>query len=253
MPPDTNIRSGDLDRRESQLTLFACVSIGLLAVGTALLMYPVVFARSSSQDKTLPIAFCGFCILSVLLAGYLWDRQRTIQRLRRQVADERVYVLESQRQASVELLKTMPNFSSFQDRLPMEYRRTIATSEKLSILVITVTLQKNVSPAGSEMFMLGDAAKVVARRLREQDSIYILAPTSFGAVLPGADLEFAQAIRGRIAEGLADAAGASNRFTYRVEIVNYPTDATSAHELERAVSALLPSENLMHKMAHATS
>src|SRR5437763_12991317 len=54
MPTPAKVRPGDLERRESQLTVFACVAIGLLAVGTALFMYPVV---SSSADKTLPIAF----------------------------------------------------------------------------------------------------------------------------------------------------------------------------------------------------
>ena len=55
---------------------------------------------------------------------------------------------------------------------------------------------------------LGDAAKVIARKMREQDSIYILAPACFGVVLPGVDLEAAERVCARVSEGLADAAGA---------------------------------------------
>ena len=82
------------------------------------------------------MAFYGFCALSLLLSVYLWDRQRVIQRLRREIASDRQRVADAQKQASVELLKTMPNFSSFQDRLPMEFRRTASTTHKLSILVV---------------------------------------------------------------------------------------------------------------------
>jgi len=252
VPAPSKLQQSDLDRRESHLTLFACISVGLLALGTAIFMYPVVFARNSS-DKTLPIAFIGFCVLAVLLAGYLWDRQRTVQRLRQQVAEERLQILESQKEASMELLKTMPNFSSFQDRLPMEYRRTIATTEKLSVLVVTIKLPGSGSASNTGLAMLGDAAKVISRKLREQDSIYILSPGCFGAVLPGADMTFARQLHDRIAEGLTDAAGASNRFSYKINIVNYPADAASAHELEQAVSALLPSDNLMQQMTQAVS
>ena len=45
--------------------------------------------------------------------------------------------------------------------------------------------------AGDGTILLGDAAKVISRRLREQDSIYMLAPTCFCAVLPGADMPVA--------------------------------------------------------------
>ncbi len=251
MPASQKIHAHDLERRELQLTLFACVAIAILAMGTAILMYPVVFSRQSyATDKALPIAFVGFCILSVLLAGYLWERQATIRRLRKTMAEERMRVAEAQRQACTELLKTMPNFSSFQDRLPMEYRRTIATTQKLSILVVSLGVAEANDSLGAPSLM-GDAAKVISRKLREQDSIYILGATCFGAVLPGADLDFARRVYDRVAEGLADAAGANNRFSYKIDIINYPADATSAHELEGAVSALLPTDDSMHAMAQA--
>jgi GGDEF domain-containing protein len=253
MPASKKIHAHDLERRELQLTLFACIAIAILATGTAILMYPVVFSRQTyATDKALPIAFVGFCILSVLLAGYLWERQATIRRLRKTMAQERMHVAAAQRQASTELLKTMPNFSSFQDRLPMEYRRTVATTQKLSILVVSLSVNEatSVDALGAPSLM-GDAAKVISRKLREQDSIYILGATCFGAVLPGADLDFTRHVYDRVAEGLADAAGANNRFSYKIDIVNYPADANSAHDLEGAVRALLPADDSMQAMAQA--
>jgi GGDEF domain-containing protein len=249
------VRSGDLDRREWQLTVFACVMIAIQTTGMALLMYPLVFshqvASPISSEKTMRIAFYGFCGLSLLLAFYLWDRQRVIQRLRREMVSDRKRVVDAQRQASVELLKTMPNFSSFQDRLPMEFRRTASTTHKLSILVVNVQLPRGVSAVGDGTILLGDAAKVISRRLREQDSIYMLAPTCFCAVLPGADTPIAERFSARLNEGLGDAAGAANRFTFKIEIVNYPDQASSATELEQAVLTIMPVDDSMPTMSQA--
>ncbi len=242
------VRSADLDRRELQLTIFACVAIAVLAVGIAVLMYPLVFTQQTlsvpALERTMRMAFYGFCALSLLLSVYLWDRQRVIQHLRREIAADRRRVADGARQASEELLRTMPNFSSFQDRLPMEFRRTSSTTHKLSIIVVNVHL-----PAGDGTVLLGDAAKVISRRLREQDSIYMLAQTCFCTVLPGADMTQAQAFSVRAHEGLADAAGAGSRFSFKLEIVNYPEHASTATELEEAVVSLMPADNAMHGMA----
>ena len=252
------VRANDLERRELQLTSFASIIIAIMAIGTAVLMYPVVFAHQSglppSQEKTLRIAFFGFCSLSLLLAGYLWDRQRVIRRLHREMAADRKRIVETQRQASVDVLKTMANFSSFQDRLPMEFRRTVSSTQKLSVLVAEVMLPKGVSASGDGSILLADAAKTIARRLREQDSFYMLGPTHFCVVLSGTDSSTAKGFLARINEGLSDAAGAANRFSFKTKIINYPDDASSATELEQAVCALLPADNSMSQaLAHATA
>lgn len=247
------VSPGNLERREVQLSVFVSVTIGVLALGTAVLMYPTVFSHQTSNDRTLRISFFGFCALCVLLGFYLWDRQATIRRLRRDMAEHRRQMIETRRQASVELLKTMPNFSSFQDRLPMEFRRTATTTEKLSILVITCKFPPNYSSPSETTAALGDAAKVIARKLREEDSIYILAPACFGAVLPGVDMSAAQRVCSRLGEGLADAAGANRRFQFELNVVNYPEHASSAHELQQAVSALVFVDDSLQGMAEALS
>jgi len=252
------VRANDLERRELQLTSFASIVIAIMAVGTAVLMYPVVFSHQSglpaSQEKTLRIAFFGFCSLSLLLAGYLWDRQRVIKRLHKAMAADRQRIVETQRQASVDVLKTMANFSSFQDRLPMEFRRTVSSTQKLSILVAEVLLPKGISADRDGSILLADGAKAIARRLRDQDSFYMLGPTHFCVVLPGADLSTANGVLARVNEGLSDAAGAANRFSFKTKVINYPEHASSATELEQAVCGLLPADNPMSAaLAHATA
>jgi len=237
------VKSSDVDRRELQLTALACSVICVLSVGMAVLMYPVVFLGEAATGRTIQVAFAGFCVLSILLAGYLWDRQMVIQRLRTEMAEERKRIIQAQRQASAELLKTIPDLSSFQDRLTMEFRRTAATAQKLSILVMVVTFP----PAGSlvleKSILLGDAAKVIARKLREEDSIYVLSTGCFAVVLPGADKSVAKRVAARLGEGLADAAGVSHRFTCSMNVVNYPEDASTAHGIEEAVFAVVPEDS----------
>src|ERR1700758_3070977 len=245
------VNSDNLERRELHLSIFVAVIVMMLAVGTGFLMYPVVFSYQGPGDRTMHIAFFGYCGLCVLLTMYLWERHATIRQLRREMAEGRRQIAETRREASVELLKTMPNFGSFQDRLPMEFRRMATTTQKLSIVVVTIKFPADHSSPSETASALGDAAKVISRRMREQDSIYILAPACFGAVLPGVDLSNAERVCARLKEGLADAAGANQRFQFELKVVNYPTHASSATELQQAVSLLASVDDSVRGMAEA--
>jgi GGDEF domain-containing protein len=147
---------------------------------------------------------------------------------------------ESLRQASADLLSTMPNFDTFEDRMTMEFRRAAAAELKLSVLVISIKLHAAFSEPSLGMSALGDAAKAVSRKLREQDSIFILRPAFFGVILPGVGQAGVQGISARIAEGLSDAAGASDRFSFKIDAISYPEQTSSAHDLELIVSGWLP-------------
>jgi GGDEF domain-containing protein len=237
--------SGSLERREMHLILFACLAIIVLAAGLALFMYPVVFSQTGvAHSRPMSIAFFGFCVLSILLSLYLLDRQVTIGRLRQQIAEERRKSSEALKQASAELLETLPNFSSFQDQLSMEYRRDAAAKQSLSVLVITTRVHHAFSEPSASMSILGDAAKAISRKLREQDSVYLLAYGHFGVILPGLDKFAAQRVCARLVEGLTDAAGVSNRFSCNVDAITYPEQVSSAHDLELTVRDLLPEDGL---------
>ena len=192
----------------------------------------------------MSIAFFGFCVLSILLAVYLVDRQFTIRRLRQEIGEERKRSSEALKQASADLLATLAHFGSFQDQLAMEYRRAAAGKQNLSVLVITTKVHEALSDANAIMSVFGDAAKAISRKLRELDSIYILARGHFGVILPGVDAPAAKRVSARLVEGLNDAAGAGNRFAFTVHGITYPEQASSAHDLELAVTGLLPEDSL---------
>jgi len=233
--------AADLERREFQLSLFACVAIVILAGGLALLMYPAVFSsREYSPTRSPQIAFFGFCTLSCLLVIYLVDRHITIHRLRAQMALDRERSSEALRQASADLLSTMPNFNTFEDRLTMEFRRAATAELKLSVMVVSIKLKAAFSEPALATSALGDAAKAVSRKLRERDSIFILRPSYFGVILPGADQKGVQQITARVEEGLADAAGVNERFTFKIHAISYPEQTSSEHDLELVVSGWLP-------------
>jgi hypothetical protein len=79
----------NVDNRQMHLTALAVGVIIVLVVGLALLMYPAVFSEGMMvSGQTLRVLFFGFCALAVLLVGYLLDRQLTIRRLERQLAEQ---------------------------------------------------------------------------------------------------------------------------------------------------------------------
>ena len=220
-------------------------------------MYPAVFSnRETGASRTPQIAYFGFCGLSCLLVAYLVDRQFTIQRLRKQLAADRKEASEALRQASADLLATMPTISTFEDRLAMEFRRAAVAELKLSVVVISIKLNAPVSESDLGSSILGDAAKTISRRLREQDSIYILRPGYFGVILPGVDQTSAKRVSSRLVEGLSDAAGANNRFSFKVNSISYPEQTSSAHDLELVVLGWLPEDDVKEaalKDSHAYS
>lgn len=253
MQSTDRIDSSHLQRRERHLTVFACAAIGILTGGAALLMYPAAFAQQgSSSDKALRVAFIGFCSLAVLLMAYIWESQTTIGRLRRTMESDRRTTEEVQRKASTEFLTAIPKLGSFRDLLAMESRRTIAMSDNLSIVVVTVQPSGDVSSPTALISILADASKAIARKLRVQDSIYLLGGTAVGVILPGVSKAVARGISARVAEGLADAAGASSRFSCKSDIVSYPEDALSPHDLHEAIRALIPADTSVPAMAQET-
>ncbi len=244
------IQSEELEGREFQLVLFVCAVIFVLSVGLALLMYPAVFSSRQFSPFTTPkVAFFGFCALSCLLLAYIVDRQFMIRRLRRQIATDRKRALLELSQASADILATMPNLTTFEDRLAMEFRRAAAAKLKLSVLVMTIILRAAFSDESLRVAALGDAAKAISRRLREQDSIYNLRPGFFGVILPGVDQAATERVSGRLAEGLADAAGADERFSFEVHSINYPDQTSSVHDLELAVSGWLAEDDAARQFA----
>ena len=228
-----------LDRRDRQLSMLGLVMIMILGAGMVLLMYPVVFGKTAGvivpPSRTL---FFGFCALWVLLVAYLVNRQFVVQQLRTRLLKEQEQMARQLEQSSAALLGTLLGFSHFQDRLIMDFRRSTQTHDPLSILLVCLKPSKLFATGPQSQVAFGDAAKVLSRKLRTEDSLYRLSSDVFGIVLPGVTQAVAQQTAERLKEGLADASGASNRFTAEIQVVNYPEQVATASEMERRAAAL---------------
>ncbi len=229
-----------LNRRDRQLFVLALGMILILGGGVALLMYPAVFGKTAGTvaPPSRPLFF-GFCALCVLMMAYLVNRQHVVQRLRTRLLEEREQMAHLQERSSAELLGTLLGFSHFQDRLAMDFRRTTQTHEPLSLILVRLNPSKPFAQGPQAQVALGDAAKVLGRKLRSEDSLYRLSSGVFAIVLPDTSQALAQQAADRLSEGLAGASGASNRFTAEIQVVNYPEHVTTASEMERHAAALI--------------
>jgi hypothetical protein len=128
------IDTKSLDSRELQLWVLAVSMILVLSMGIALLMFPMAYSQPVNFTGLPARAICfGFCSLSALLVGYFVDRQMVIRNLRAEL-DTKVHQVESiRREASVDLLNTIPGLTIFRDRLAMEHRRAANTHQPLSL------------------------------------------------------------------------------------------------------------------------
>lgn len=227
-----------IERRGLQLTLFSAVFVLVLASGLAIFMYPLVFVHPEGNKGTLRVAFFGFCALTLLFVGYLFDRQRTFNKLKQQLLAELERNVALQVQASADILKSMPDQNHFWDRLTMEFRRAMSMEKTLSLVIAKAKPGPKVS-LNDQRSALSDAAKAMSKKLRPTDSIYRLSDDLFGIVLPETDTLNAKRIALRLQEEL-QAVRARYGSTFDLAAHNYPDHVKSAHELEDIVKSMLP-------------
>jgi GGDEF domain-containing protein len=229
-----------LERRERHLTILAALIVLVLAGGDALLMYPLVWVHPDDANKlAMRAAFIGFCVLAVLFVGYLLDRQRTVRRLKQTLLEELDKNIKLRDQGNADLLHSLPDLTRFQDCLAMEVRRAASAQKTLALVVVKVTALRGGPDSNEGRAALGEAARAMTRELRPTDSVYLFGPGLFGIVLPDTDASNAKQVSTRLEEALRFA-GAGNLFRFEVLLYSYPQDVKSAHELEKAVSSLLP-------------
>lgn len=227
-----------LDRRDGQLSMLSLGMIVVLGVGLALLMYPAVFgSNSGSAGHTTRTLFFGFCALCVLAVAYLMNRQHVVQQLRRNLLEQRTEIMHLRQEASSDLLETLAGFGHFQDQLTMGFRRAAQAGEPFSLILVRLKPSPMFDGPSEASVALGDAARVLVRKLPADGSLYHLSADSFAMVLPNINVENMNQLAGRVAEGLADASGAINRFTFETQMVNYPEKASTAYEMEQIAHA----------------
>lgn len=228
-----------LERRGLQLTILSSVFVVILASGLAAFMYPLVFVHPEGNKWTMRVAFFGFCALTMLFLGYLFERQGTFHRLKDQLLEELERNVALQIQASADLLKSMPDVNFFWDRLSMEFRRAQTMEKMLSLVVVKVKRSRNAE--GDPNAALSAAVKAMSRKLRPGDSVYRLSDDMFGVVLPETDTLNAKRVAVRLQEELQ---GVRAHFNCSFDLTahNYPEHVNSSHELEDIVKSMFPEE-----------
>jgi GGDEF domain-containing protein len=223
-----------LDRRHWQLSMLSLGMIVVLGAGMALLMYPAVFGSNAGPTgHTTRTLFFGFCTLCVLMVAYLLDREYVVYKLRKNLVQQKAQIARLREEASADLLGTLPGFSDFQDRLTMGFRRAAQIGEPLSLVLVRLKLSHTVDGPQEVSIALRDAARVLIHKLRTDDSVYLLSSSVFGVVLPNTCRADMNRVVERVAEGLIDASGAGNSFSFDIQVVNYPEQASTAYEMEQ--------------------
>ena len=229
-----------LEKRELHLTVLAAVFVLVQAAGLAVLMYPLVFLRADAGNKwPLRVAYFGFCVLTVLFACYLLDRQRVVRKLKQNLLEQLERNIQIRQQASVDVLHSMPGQDHFWDRLTMEHRRAMTMNTSLSLLLAHAKRGPNDKDPQKREAAWGDAAKAISGKLRPTDSLYNLSPELFAVVLPETDSLNAKRVAVRLQEALQDVR-AKYGFSADITVHNFPENVRSSHELEDIVKSLLP-------------
>jgi len=242
-----------LERRELHLTVLAAVFVLVQAAGLAVLMYPLVFLRPDGPNKwTMRVAYVGFCVLTVLFAGYLLDRQRVVRNLKQTLIEQLERNLQIRQQASADILQSMPGKEHFWDRLTMEHRRAMTMHTTLSLLLVQAAASAADKNPKQREAAWGDAAKAVAGKLRPTDSIYNVSSQLFAIVLPETDTLNAKRVAMRLQEAL-QAVRAVYGVTFEIAVHNYPENVQSSHELEDIVKSLLPEGQTWEMPVQATT
>jgi hypothetical protein len=237
------IHAQQLDRRQLHLTVLASMAIAVLSTGVALFMYPAIFAHEILvSSRSLQFAFYGFCLLSVLLVGYLWDRQLIIRRLTEQVRTEQRRSNALRLKASDDLLNMIPGTRGFREQLFANSPLADSKIQAISVAVVRLYLSGVLAHRGEQQIVLADAVRVIHRRLRKEDSIWALSPGVYGIILAGMDRVGAQCFTASVELGLDDAAGVNSRFTSDVQLLTFTGQGKSVRDFERAIADLLPDD-----------
>jgi GGDEF domain-containing protein len=249
MPKIDQAALDSLEKREFQLTILAAVFVMVLAGGVALLMYPLVFLHPEEGSKwMLRTGFAGFCVLTILFVVYLFDRQRTVRKLKQHLMEEMERNAELRNQANVDLLHSLADLNHFQDQLSMEFRRAMNTTKSLSLIAVKVNVSSTVTGDKEIAAALSDAVKGISRNLRVTDSTYLLAPALFGVVMPETSSSNAKLIEMKLEQTLRSI-GAPNRFGVEITTCSYPEQVQSAHEMQDVISDLLPEKQVWEDVA----
>jgi GGDEF domain-containing protein len=222
----------EIDRREIHLRMLAFTVIMVLVLGLALMMYPSVFSKPMTlSGSTFQTVFFSFCTLSILLVGYLFDRHLLITRLRKRILAKENAIEIMQQEASKDFLASLPTVDTFTDRLAMEFRRVSRVEQPLSLIAVEIKLRPEICNPTENAIVLADAGRAILRKIRGDDSLFLLDSGVFAILLPRISTHTAELMKSGFEAELRETAGLEPRFSFNVLLTNYPDQSSSAHEM----------------------
>jgi GGDEF domain-containing protein len=176
-----------LDRQDWQLWTLAVLMLFVLGVSLLSFMFPAIFWNAQELAVRAPQrAFVGFCVLLSLALLYMLQRQAQVRSLRRQLFKALTLAAEGEQRALWRAFQSLPGMRQFRDSLAMEFRRASATEKPLAVVLLEVSQ--------NEAEGMGPIAATLRQMLRRSESLFRLADTSVGMILPGSSLVEANAL-----------------------------------------------------------
>lgn len=176
-----------LDRQDWQLWTLAVLMMFVLGVSLLSFMFPAAFWDAEQLAIRAPQrAFVGFCVLLSLALLYMLQRQARVRSLRRQLFAALAFAAEGEQRALWRAFHALPTMRQFRDSLAMEFRRASAAEKHLAVILLEVS--------HNEADAMGQIAGTLRQMLRRCESLYRLADTSLGVILPESTLVEANAL-----------------------------------------------------------
>jgi len=191
----------------------------LLTQDTSLaLLAGLYFSHVLNRSVLFEISI-GVCTSSLLLLGYLLNRQHQIRQLRKQLAKREGRIIPLRKEKEVDLLNRLAALGNLQPWLAVKLYRSTRIQKQLSAVIVSLKPSRVLDNSRDVSEAFGDAAEVLLASVRQGDSIYRLSPSVFSIVLLTADGADANRVAERVAEGLSCASEASGRFSFEIRAI----------------------------------
>jgi GGDEF domain-containing protein len=216
-----------LDRQDWQLWTLAVLMLFVLGMSLLSFMFPAAFWNAEQMAIRAPQrAFIGFCVLLSLALLYMLQRQARVRHLRRQLFQALALAAEGERRALWRGFQSLPGMRQFRDSLAMEFRRASAAEKPLAVFLLEVSLNQTEA--------MGLIAATLRQMLRRSESLFRLADTSLGVILPESNLAEANALAAQ-AEHNVRLSRPELKLT--ATVTAFPEEAHTYYDLEEKLRA----------------
>ncbi|OFV99813.1 MAG: hypothetical protein A3F68_05040 [Acidobacteria bacterium RIFCSPLOWO2_12_FULL_54_10] len=209
-----------VERLDWHLWTLSILLIFVLGISLLSFMFPSVFwVTSNSTLDSSQRAFIGFCTLMGLTLIYLFQRQSTVRKLKRQLYEARVAMATAERVAVADAFLNLPGSDQFHDTLAMEYRRASTLGAHLAGVLLT-------APKSSSE-TIGSMTRRIRITLRQGEKMFRISDHSLGIILPKMKLAEVRSFLWQI-----ESSAEISNLEIETRSTVYPEEVSSLSEME---------------------